>query len=236
MNRNRLGVVAITFAAAVFGSATAHGLSFSAEFNLANSVIANPVTVNVANRIALDLTPGDIFALNVIVENVPGDTLTAVFASLVVDGTQLQFLGGAYSDILIEESCTGPMCSPAALSPGIPSPIAKPSQPFHLATGTSYWIQAIAHTNVNGASGTGPDSGLILAFQYAGLGGYAPLEFATALTAGDAIGGNVTSPINFSGAYINVPEPGVAILLGLGLAAMSASKRSVVRVSEQSRA
>ena len=39
------------------------------------------------------------------------------------------------------------------LAPGMGAPIAKPNDPNSLATGTTQWIQALAHTNVSGTTG-----------------------------------------------------------------------------------
>lgn len=98
----RIGAIIIVTASILLASTSATALSISAEFNLANSVFANPVTLNNANEITVDLTPGDVIALNVVLSNPTADLITAIFASLVVDETELTFLGGAYSNVLTE--------------------------------------------------------------------------------------------------------------------------------------
>ena len=105
----------------------------------------------------------------------------------------------------------------------------KPNSPFAQATGTQDWIQAVAHANVNGTTGTGPDNAVLLAFQYNGPGGFDLVDVAVALTAGDVIGttgGQVfTGPVTLTGAVANVPEPGTALLMGLGLLGLGAAGR-----------
>ena len=49
------------------------------------------------------------------------------------------------------------------------------------------------------------------------------ITFDIGLTDGDAIAG--ASVINFNSAVINVPEPGTALLMGLGLAGLAGAGR-----------
>jgi len=100
--------------------------------------------------------PGDVLAIHRVVGNVPADLVTAISTSPIIDSTKLSVLGGAFNNILAEASCAGFLCSPATLPPGIGAPIAKPNDPNSLATGTTPWIQAVAHTNVSGTTGQGP--------------------------------------------------------------------------------
>lgn len=64
--------------------------------------------------------------------------------------------------------------------------------------------------------GQGPDSAVLLAYQYIGPGGFDRVDITAAITAGDAVAG-VVGPIDFTSAVVNVPEPGTAIFIGLGL-------------------
>ena len=213
----------LTLAVLCFAATSASALDIDVEFNLGNSLIANAVTVDAANAITVVLTNGDVFAFDVIVSNAPMDTVTALFTSLVTDVTQLAFAGGAFSNILTEATCTGFLCSPATLAPGIGAPISKPNDPESAGTGVTEWIQATAHTNPTGANGAGPDMAVLLAYTYIGAGGSEEITIGAAITAGDASAG-VVDPINFSGATINVPEPGM-------LAASLASLASVALIA-----
>ncbi len=218
--REKLIIGLIASSLLVF-STTANALDIDAVFNLANSTTANAPTVNGAQDWTLDLTAGDVIAFDVFVTNAPADVVQAVFASLVTDSTQMSFLGGAFNNILTEETCVGFLCSPATLAPGIGAPISKPNDPLSAGTGTTEWIQAVAHTNPGGANGAGPDVAVLLAYQYIGAGGGDLVNIDAAITAGDAVAG--AGSVSVSGSVINVPEPGTALLMGLGLFGLGAA-------------
>ncbi|HEB88537.1 MAG TPA: PEP-CTERM sorting domain-containing protein [Deltaproteobacteria bacterium] len=215
----------------LLASSFATALDLDANIDMANSSIANGITVDADGNGTADLSAGDTIAISVVVSNAPMDVITAIFSSLVYDTTQLTFAGGAFSDVLTEASCTGFLCSPATLAAGIPAPIMKPNSPFAQATGTEDWIQALAHANVNGAMGTGPDQGVLLAFTVDSNLGTTPITIANQLTAGDVIGTSggavFMGTLTTHDVTINVPEPNAlaASLTSLACVGLIAMRR-----------
>ncbi len=211
------------------GSATA--LNLEVGFFLTSSVFANPVTVNSLGSLSgqpvdidVVLTPGDRIVLEVWVENDDEEDLSAIFASLVTDFTQVRFQSGGYSEILQE---SGAPMSPS-LAPGPPAPFDKPNNPTSLLTGLENWVQAVAHTNAAGTTGRGPDIAAFLIYNYVGMGSEV-VDLTIALTAGDAlatVGGlPLAGAIDFQSAVIHVPEPGTMLLVGLGLLGLGALRQ-----------
>ncbi len=224
-----LWIRCLVTASLLLGTTPGHALDISAVFNLGLSDFANGVrAVNAPNDIEVDLTPGDIVALEIVVANPTGDVIEALFSSLIVDRTQVSLLGGGFNDILAG-TCTGAGCTPPALSSGIAQPISKPGQPSSLGFGNEDWIQVLAHTALGGTNGTGPDVGLLVGLTIR-AGGFERIDFDLGLTPGDAVahpgGQPFTGPVNFSGAVINIPEPGTALLLAIGLAWLGGARRA----------
>ncbi len=218
----------IASALLVMSTTAASALDISAVFNLGASNFANGVqTVNSPQDIVVDLTAGDVVAFDIVVTNTPQDTIESLFASLIVDQTQVSLLGGGFQDILVG-SCTGFLCTPPALSSGIAQPINKPNSPASLGAGDEQWIQVLAHTAQGGTDGTAPNNGLTVGLTI-GVDGFQRIDFGIGATPGDAIAGPGGSPftgtVNFSGAVINVPEPGTALLMGLGLFGLGVAGR-----------
>ncbi len=215
---------------AFLNASPSYALDISTAFDLGQSQFANGVrAVNGPNDIEVDLTPGDIVAVGIVVENAPRDAIEGLFTSLVVDDDQVRLLGGGFVDILSEDSCTGFACTPKALRPGIPAPINKPNSPRSQGTGTEQWVQALAHSIQSGTTGSGPDFAGLIGFTVQDRGALDRVEFVMALTPGDVIfspGGVLfAGPINFSSAVINIPEPGTALLVGVGLIGLIAAGR-----------
>ena len=85
------------------------------------------------------------------------------------------------------------------------------------------WFQSTAFAGV-GSDGTGPDLNASSIFlEVTGASGNDRLDFDLSETAGDIVFGQ--SILNLSGATINVPEPGTALLMGLGLVGLVAAGR-----------
>ncbi len=219
----------------LFGAGGASALNLEVGIFLASSTFANSVTTNsvgdlsgLPNNITVSLTPGDVIALGFYVENNDGEDISAIFTSLVSDSTLIAFSsGGYYSGVLLE---AGAM-APPSLSPGPPAPAEKPNSPKAQNTGTTSWVQAMAHTNAAGTTGAGPDVAGFATYTYTGTAGMTAVDLEIAVTAGDGLaivgGGPLVGFVNFSDAGINVPEPGTlaASMVSLGSVALVAFVR-----------
>lgn len=229
--RNLVTRLIITLAFGSFMAVSASALDLDANIDVANSAVANGITVDADGNGTADLTDGDIIAIEVVVSNASMDDITGIFSSLVYDTTDFSFVGGAFTNVLTELTCTGFLCSPATLAPGIPAPFLKPNSPDQLGTGITGWVQSLAHANVNGTMGTGPDVGVLLAFSVIGNVGTAPLTIGADLTQGDAVGTTggaiFQGTVNLDGVTINVPEPSTlaASIVSLGIVALVAIRR-----------
>ncbi len=231
--RKNLIVGLITSTLLVFSAASASALDLEVGIFLGSSVFANSVTTNgtgalsgLATDIDVVLTPGDSIVVGFYVGNPDGEDLSAVFATLVSDSSLISFVsGGYYSGVLLE---AGAM-APPSLSPGPPAPAEKPNSPLSLASGTTSWVQAIAHTNAAGTTGEGPSIAGFATYTYVGAGGSDFIDMAIGTTSGDGLaivgGGPIVGAVNLTGAVINVPEPGTALLMGLGLLGLGAAGR-----------
>jgi len=215
------------------GSSSA--LTLSLEFDYGASVVANglePAAPHVAKFTSF--TAGDIIALVVSADNTPNDVVTAIFATLAFDGTQLQYLGGGFTGPILEGTCTGFSCVNPELGPGIGSPVLKPLSPFGQSTGSTDWLQVIAHTNPLGTnSATTPVSAVTSTLGFLVLPGatYSCITCEINLmiepnsdTVAGPGGGAFAGPVNLVSVSM-APEPGTALLVGLGLMALGASGR-----------
>ena len=216
---------------ASLGSAAASAYTVTATLNTTSSAIANGYTVNGDGTVTVDFTPGDIIAIDIWASNAVGDTLQAAFTSISHKPAQSIFLGGGYvGGPIFAGSCSGSGCTPPALNP-IGSPQGKASQPYHQGTSGDFWIQTVSHGNQAGTDGTGgPGLGDyvgILGFEYVGVGGFDAVTYEVANLPGDSVSGpNGLATVEiYNSLCFNVPEPGTALLIGLGLAALGATGR-----------
>ncbi len=231
---HRRGLAFSLLTLALIHAPAARALDISVEFDLGLSQFANPVARNAANEIGVDYVAGDVVVIDIVVSNPTADLISLIFAQLIVDSTQLGLLGGSYFPILDQGSCTGFLCSPPTLVSIFSAPQPSVDSPLLLGTGTELWFEVPAHGLSGGTTGTGPDVAATLAFSIvADQVGSSPIDIRIGRAPG--LGGGILvpgapmqpfeGPVNFSGAVINVPEPGTALLVGLGLIGLVAAGR-----------
>jgi hypothetical protein len=169
------------------------------------------------NEATATLAAGQGILLTIDISNLNGDQVSDIFSTVIFQGNQLSFLGGS---AIAEVLAGGPVFAPTSLG-RVAQPAIKVNSPNAPGTAGDVWAQSTAFAGT-GTDGTGPDNVAVqLFFQVTGALGSDQVVFDLTTTSGDVISG---TPI-LSGAVINVPEPGTALLMGLGLAGLAAAGR-----------
>jgi hypothetical protein len=215
----------------ILSTTSANALILSAEFDFdASTAQLEPLTPNIGNGL---LVAGEIIVLNIVVDNAPGDVIAAIFATMTWNTTEVAYIGGGLTgQILTEDSCTGFSCTPQSLQSNGSAPTFKPFSPFAQSTGVTDWLQVVAHTNPMSISGIGPDIVANLAFEILpGGAGTGSIFFRLLIEPNsDVIAGENGGPFLGSttliGAITNIPEPGTAVLVCLGLIGLGARRRA----------
>ena len=210
----------------LFGSLPASALRLDAnvlgvftDSTLATSVAGTTIDPD-GDAATSPLTAGHMILIGIEVSNPAAETITAIFASLVVQGDQI---AGSLGTLVPPTMLKGPGPSDQSLanvnSGGVKMGPSSYGQPGDV------WVQAVSYALQAGASGTGPDTIQILFWVAEGLAIGDFVTFEMGLTAGDAIAG--PSSTTFSSTVIQViPQPGTALLMGLGLIGLSARQRA----------
>jgi hypothetical protein len=175
------------------------------------------------NRASWTLAPGQVIVLSVHVANPDRHAVQALFTSVFIDryqGQPVQFIGGTStsSGLLMDEE-------------GHSLPLTGAIGPKSAVPGDVLWVQGTAHARLEGATGPGPDQASLLLFAIGAPYGDQPLvwpEVEIGLTDGDVISepsshGAFPHPVVFDGIEY-VPEPSMALLLGLGLGGLGAAR------------
>jgi hypothetical protein len=167
----------------------------------------------------VNLAAGQAILITLDVSNLNGDFVTDLFSTIIIEGSQLNYLGGNYDAPTILVG--GPVFMQTNLG-AIGSPSEKVNSPNANGTSGPVWIQSTAYAST-GTDGTGPNNNIAsLFFLVTGASGTDQILFDLTTTTGDVISGSPT----LSGAVINpIPEPGTALLMGLGLAGLAAAGR-----------
>jgi hypothetical protein len=224
--RNRLTLIAAIAASLFVVSTTASAVDVTA--NVAGVFTDNTFTTldpsfdgTDPQNATADLAAGQGIIISIDIANPTGVNVDAIFTTLIVDDAQVTFLGGsAVPDVLLGGTIFAPTSLTRVAQPGI-----KGNSPG----GANTWVQATAFAAQGGTDGTGPDLAAVqLFFVVNGASGSDTVDFILGLTEGDALNGaagDLTDASTLIGATINVPEPGTALLMGLGLIGLASAGR-----------
>jgi hypothetical protein len=228
--RKNVIISLIAGAMLVLSTSAASALSVNAVINYGNSAVANGIAGTPTEAVA-DLTAGDVIGVSITIDNPTADLVGAAFATLTWDGNLVSYLGGGFTGPVLVGTCTGFLCAAPSLGAGIAAPQLKPLSPFNQSTGDTDWLQVVAHTSTSGTNGEGPDVVANLGFTVLpGGAGLTQINFDMILepnsdTIAGPGGAAFAGPISLGNAVVNVPEPGTALLMGLGLLGLGVAGR-----------
>jgi hypothetical protein len=190
----------------VFSTSAASALTLNANIDgvftdSTFSTLVSDYTPDGAGNATATLAAGNGVVVTIDVANPDAEAITAIFASLTVQGQQVSALLGTIlpTTMLKGDGLFGKSLADVGTG-GI-----KGNSPNQLGGSGDVWIQGIGYALQEGTDGTGPDT-IELFFVLGGVGANEQVAFVMGLTAGDAIAD--PSSIGFDSAAINAPEPG----------------------------
>ena len=218
----------MTAALVVFGAASANALAIDATIAgiFTDSSLSTPIgdlVIDGEGNATGTLAAGQAILVNVLIDNTGAEAIEAIGASITFQGNQSDFFGGIIPGSILQEGGFGG----ASLS-NIGSGAIKVNSPNLPGAAGDVWLQALAYATTGGVDGSGTQTADIqLLFIVSGASGSDLVSFVMGFTAGDAIAapGGADIPTTFSSAAVNIPEPGTALLMGLGLAGLAGAGR-----------
>ena len=225
--------VVISLIAALFVISTSVASALSIDLNIVEvttdgpggELLADLVIAPDGNNATTNLLEaGQFVGLNIIVDNSEGAQVDGIFLSIVTSNPQMDFLGATVvaPSILVGDAPFNPPSLGDVGSGNVkvnsPTLFPEPGDPDG-----ELWVQGLAFGSGEGSDGTGPDNAITLYYNITGASGSDTIIFELRETAGDGIDG--ASSVLLSSASINIPEPGTALLMGLGLVGLAVAGR-----------
>ena len=184
---------------------------------LTSAVTASAISISIGNPSATTLNVGQSFTIDVTLDTQGETQVTSVFASVFADPALFNFVSG---------TSPGQILFNASTLEGV----AKASDPFTIFSDPNGFVRAASFATANATgSGVASNNQLLatLTFQAVGAGAAAlDVLFQNGddvTVAQTSVTGTVAT--GSSGVITVVPEPGTALLMGLGLFGIAASGR-----------
>jgi hypothetical protein len=234
MRFQRKSILAVVATLSLLFASSASALSFTQNIGgVFTSGFLPSATAVIGPNSITNLNVGDIILLSYDVENGGGDLITAIFNTLTFNTTSLSLFGGTFVPaILFVAAVPFPPAPSQSLGSIGAGPVIK------IASGPAFdQIQAMAFASGAGSVGLGPNLSAATVFLEVIAPGAFDLNFGfffsndlVSINGQTFAGTDVTG---IGGVTVNaptiaiaiVPEPGTALLMGLGLAGLAAAGR-----------
>lgn len=213
-------------AALMVGASNAKALRIDATIGgiFTDSTLSTPiagVVIDGNGNATATLSAGQVILVNVHIDNTAGEAILVIGASITFQGDQTNFIGAIVPNSILQEAGAG-----GASLENIGTGQIKPGSPGFPG---DVWLQAVAYGVAGGVDGSGTQTAdLRMFFTVTGASGDDTILFDLGLTPGDggtlAPDGEVV-PTTYSGAVVNVPEPGTVLLVALGLLGLAGGRR-----------